>query len=396
MSTDYKIDIGRHGFKEEPELSILPSKLLLDEDADAVHENLNGIREQEKISINNYSTNADRRASNDRFLKANKATLGYNVSHVGGEEGRLHRPTKKSGPLLSGTAYCVSSCSMIMLNKIVLSSYNFNAGISLMFYQNLISTLVVVLLGFFGTVSVEKLNWKLVRVWIPVNVIFIGMLVSGMYSLKNINIAMVTILKNVTNIITAIGELYMFRKGQNPKVWTAMFLMIISAISGGITDLSFDAAGYAWQIINCILTASYSLTLRWVMDEAKKSTKSGSLNEVSMVLLNNLLSLPFAIILIFLFGEWDYIIHVDVVKLPIFWVVATASGILGLSISFTSMWFLHQTGPTTYSLVGSLNKIPISIAGILAFKVPLSISNLFSILFGLFAGVFFARAKMSR
>ncbi|KAE9598609.1 hypothetical protein Lalb_Chr15g0082801 [Lupinus albus] len=64
-----------------------------------------------------------------------------------------------------------------------------------------------------------------------------------------------------------------------------------------------------------------------------------------------------------------------------------------------------------YSLVGSLNKIPISIAGILVFKVPLSVSNLFSILFGnsskllfhnsyfyrvgLFAGVFFARAKMS-
>ncbi|KAF7816086.1 GDP-mannose transporter GONST2-like [Senna tora] len=159
---------------------------------------------------------------------------------------------------------------------------------------------------------------------------------------------MVTILKNVTNIITAVGELYLFRKGQSPKVWTAMFLMIISAVSGGITDLSFDTVGYAWQIINCVLTASYSLTLRWVMDEAKKSTKSGSLNEVSMVLLNNLLSLPFAIILIIIFGEWDYLIHVEVVKLPSFWVVATASGLLGLSISFTSMWFLHQTGPTTY------------------------------------------------
>lgn len=45
-------------------------------------------------------------------------------------------------------------------------------------------------------------------------------------SLKYINIAMVTILKNVTNILTAIGELYLFRKRQNPKVWTAMFLMV--------------------------------------------------------------------------------------------------------------------------------------------------------------------------
>lgn len=40
------------------------------------------------------------------------------------------------------------------------------------------------------------------------------------------NIAMVTILKNVTNILTAVGELYIFRKPQKQKVWTAMFLMV--------------------------------------------------------------------------------------------------------------------------------------------------------------------------
>lgn len=40
---------------------------------------------------------------------------------------------------------------------------------------------------------------------------------------------MVTILKNVTNILTAIGELYLFRKHQSQKVWTAMFLMVINS-----------------------------------------------------------------------------------------------------------------------------------------------------------------------
>lgn len=37
--------------------------------------------------------------------------------------------------LLSGLAYCISSCSMILVNKFLLSSYDFNAGISLMLYQ---------------------------------------------------------------------------------------------------------------------------------------------------------------------------------------------------------------------------------------------------------------------
>ncbi|XVF46695.1 hypothetical protein PTKIN_Ptkin03bG0048600 [Pterospermum kingtungense] len=381
---------------EESELSYWNAKAASDEKTNKLYEILSSIHKQGQRSLSGIMTNAEHGTLTDRLFKGNGAATGNSFNlpfHGNGKRSLVFG--RRSGPLLSGTAYCISSCSMILLNKVVLSSYNFNAGISLMFYQNLICCLLVATLSLCRAVSVEKLNWKLIRVWIPVNIIFVGMLVSGMYSLKYINVAMVTILKNMTNILTAIGEYYVFRKRQNQKVWIAMFMMIISAVSGGITDLSFDATGYTWQILNCILTAGYSLTLRRVMDRAKQTTNSGSLNEVSMVLLNNLLSLPFAIFLILILKEWEYVINVDVIKEPMFWVVATASGLLGLAISFTSMWFLRQTGPTTYSLVGSLNKIPISIAGIVLFKVPLSVENMFSILFGLFAGIFFARAKMS-
>ncbi|XP_058007209.1 GDP-mannose transporter GONST1 isoform X5 [Hevea brasiliensis] len=234
--------------------------------------------------------------------------------------------------LLSGLAYCISSCSMILVNKFVLSSYDFNAGISLMLYQNLISVIIVSVLSFLGIISTEPLTWRLIK--------------------------------------------------------------IISAISGGITDMSFHAVGYAWQFINCFLTASYSLTLRRVMDTAKQVTRSGNLNEFSMVLLNNTLSLPLGIILIYVFNEVEYLSKTPLLRLPVFWLVMTLSGFLGLAISFTSMWFLHQTGATTYSLVGSLNKIPLSIASILLFKVPTNLENSASIFFGLLAGVFFEKAKM--
>ncbi|XP_064937255.1 GDP-mannose transporter GONST1-like [Musa acuminata AAA Group] len=306
-----------------------------------------------------------------------------------------YKPTKlRNQALLSGLAYCISSCSMILVNKFVLSGYDFSAGISLMLYQNFVSVIVVSILSSSGVISTEPLTWKLIKVWLPVNVIFVGMLITSMFSLKYINVAMVTVLKNVTNVITALGETYLFMKHHDRKVWTALFLMIISAISGGATDLSFHAIGYAWQIINCFLTASYSLTLRRVMDTAKQATKSGNLNEFSMVLLNNTLSLPLGLLLIFVFNEVDYLCKVPLLKMPMFWLVITSSGFLGLAISFTSMWFLHQTGATTYSLVGSLNKIPLSISGIILFKVPTSMENFLSILFGLLAGVCFAKAKM--
>ena len=46
------------------------------------------------------------------------------------------------------------------------------------------------------------------------------------YSLKYINVAMVTVLKNVTNVITAVGEMYLFQKHHDSRVWAALFLMV--------------------------------------------------------------------------------------------------------------------------------------------------------------------------
>lgn len=47
-----------------------------------------------------------------------------------------------------------------------------------------------------------------------------------MCSLRYINVAMVTVLKNVTNVITALGEMYLFKKHHDSRVWTALFLMV--------------------------------------------------------------------------------------------------------------------------------------------------------------------------
>ncbi|KAJ0046749.1 hypothetical protein Pint_05780 [Pistacia integerrima] len=69
-------------------------------------------------------------ALKSRFFRGNRAAYGGAVNiAVDRDERREHGLGTKSGPLLYAAAYCVSSCIKL------LSSYNFNAGISLMFYQ---------------------------------------------------------------------------------------------------------------------------------------------------------------------------------------------------------------------------------------------------------------------
>ncbi|XP_062196365.1 GDP-mannose transporter GONST1-like [Phragmites australis] len=253
----------------------------------------------------------------------------------------LRLPKIQNQALLSGLAYCIASCSMILVNKFVLSGYGFNAPIFLMLYQNIVSVTIVSTLSLSGAVPTEPLTWKLIKVWLPVNIIFVGMLITSMFRIDGYECML-------------------------------CFLTIHSQ---------------KYRTHSLVLNLFSSLG-------AKQTTKSGNLNEFSMVLLNNILSLPLGIILVLGFNELEYLLETPLLRMPQFWLVITASGVLGLAISFTSMWFLHQTSATTYSLVDSLNKIPLSIAGMVLFKVRTSMENSLSILFGLLAGVFFARAKL--
>lgn len=113
----------------------------------------------------------------------------------------------------------------------------------------------------------------------------------------------------------------------------------------------------------------------------------------SQVYYNNLLSVPFVIVLVLVFQEPQKLMQDQSISDPTFQVIAVLSCVVGFSISYATLWFLSTTTPTTYGLVGSLNKIPVAVIGILMFNAPTSRTNLISIGVGLAAGVLFVRAK---
>jgi len=103
----------------------------------------------------------------------------------------------------------------------------------------------------------------------PVNVVFVLMLVTGFFALQTLGVAMVTILKNLTNIITIAGDYFYFGRTYNRWVWASLALIVVSGCGGAATDLAFNWTGYAWQLANCGFTAAYSLMMKGVMDKAR-------------------------------------------------------------------------------------------------------------------------------
>jgi hypothetical protein len=63
------------------------------------------------------------------------------------------------------------------------------------------------------------------------------------------------VLKNLSNLLALAGDWVFFRRVYGGAVWGCVGLMVLSALAGGATDTRFSAAGYAWQLANCVATS---------------------------------------------------------------------------------------------------------------------------------------------
>lgn len=118
------------------------------------------------------------------------------------------------------------------------------------------------------------------------------------------------------------------------------------------------------------------------------------MKDATKVYYNNLLSLPLILILIWQSGEIDIIINNESMRDPLFLSCAILSGFFGFAVSFCAIKYLSLTTSTSYSMVGSLNKIPIAVLGWVLFKAEMSIQNACSVFIGLIAGIVFVKSKM--
>lgn len=58
------------------------------------------------------------------------------------------------------------------------------------------------------------------------------------------------------------------------------------------------------------------------------------------------------------------------------------SGVSAFGMSYASAWCVRTTSSTTYSMVGSLNKLPIAVSGIVLFGDVATFNNVSAILLG--------------
>lgn len=84
-----------------------------------------------------------------------------------------------AAPIAASLAYSLCSIGMVLVNKVILSTYGLTYSMSLLLFQSACTAVLVYGLKRTGAVPVEDFRWATARAWLPINLLFLLMLYTG-------------------------------------------------------------------------------------------------------------------------------------------------------------------------------------------------------------------------
>lgn len=294
---------------------------------------------------------------------------------------------------LSCCAYSFCSISMVLLNKTI--SYGLEPevkdklpGLSIVLFQCIIAVTLLECARYLKIVDYPPFDWTTARSWLPLNLIFIGMLSSGFVALMYVSVPMITVIKNLTNLITVFGDWYLFGERVTYATIACILFMTFGAVMAGHNDLEFNWYGYCWMAVNCVCTSSYTLYMRYASTSIK-------LPRFGMVYYNNLLS-AMILLPICLFRREYEAFYDPRLRTSFLWICNTMAGIAGFYLNFASLWCVSATSATTYAIVGSLNKVPITVLGFFLFHAKMTRNGVIYVVLATLGGYLYGYYNSNR
>eukprot|EP00754_Rhynchopus_humris_P031250 Rhum_TRINITY_DN15328_c0_g1::Rhum_TRINITY_DN15328_c0_g1_i1::g.152927::m.152927/K15356/VRG4, GONST1; GDP-mannose transporter len=308
---------------------------------------------------------------------------------IEGEGGDVEKPSpwKTLEVPISIACYSTCSVSMILLNKLVIDSKDFHFPFVLVFFQNAAAAAVVIALKLMGAVEYPGLDPKVVKRWLPLTGLFVGMLVTSLLALKSMSVPLQTLIKNMAIICTAMGDHMLYGHVFNKWMIVAFLMLSGGSFLGALTDRWLTFSGLFWSVANVACTSGYQLYMKGMLNDLK-----GSMGRWGPVYYNNLLSLPPLLVPVVLqYDEWTAKAGVLVQDTQACWYMGLMVFVSAI-MTMTSFWCMQATSPTTYGVVGGLNKIPLTVLGIYIFNQFPTFIGVIGIASSLMGGLLYSQA----
>lgn len=260
--------------------------------------------------------------------------------------------------ILSLVLYCVSGTLLTLLNKLSVMIFPYTN--ILLVIQNGMSVLLLMLISrcfpkTFGPLPL--LNLTIIRLWMPLVVLFVIMLTSSLSSLTYVSVPTVIVMRNLTTIIVALLE-YVLRSNKIPRLSSVTLLcMLFGSILYAKHDLTFSIPGYAILCVNIMATSIYQIYVKKVTD----SFLFENIGSIGMSYYNNFISLPILLVFAGIKGELasDFDLE-EILEMKTIFLI-TLSGLFGFSLSVSAFSLNKLISATSMMVANNVNKFVIII-----------------------------------
>eukprot|EP00730_Choanoeca_flexa_P015155 TRINITY_DN6891_c0_g1_i1.p1 TRINITY_DN6891_c0_g1~~TRINITY_DN6891_c0_g1_i1.p1 ORF type:complete len:326 (+),score=66.85 TRINITY_DN6891_c0_g1_i1:141-1118(+) len=283
--------------------------------------------------------------------------------------------------------YGTSSIAIMMVNKIVLTSYGFPSAPFIALCQMVFTILALYTARFFGLVTFPTYSHKVFWQVFPLPLIYLGNLISGLGGTKLISLPMFTLLRRFSILFTMLAEKWMLGVQPVLTVQVSVALMLGGALVAAADDLSFDMMGYTYLLINDLLTAANGVVL-------KKKLDSKELGNFGLMYYNCLFSFPVALLAVYSdqerlqqvreFSSWHK---------PGFVLSYLASCIMGFVLTYSIFVCTHVNSALTTTVIGCLKNILVAYLGMMMADYVFSWPNFAGINISIFGSLLYSYYK---
>lgn len=289
--------------------------------------------------------------------------------------------------MLATTLYCICSAGMLLSNKLAI--HDFPLECALVFFQLLFT---VLFLGIFAFPYIRVGSMKDFLRWSLVAPMYCGMLLTSILALKAAPMSLVIVLRNASPL----GTLFFERFYPEPlRISKMMLLSMVMMLAGAfmymtahVQPISWVGAG--WVLLNGAIAVADRLLQRLLL---AKNQYPVDISKTGITFINNFIGMIVVGIAMVLKGE---VAHVaDAVKLLTLQgkVNVALSCVLGMAISYTSIWAQSLITATSFLVMTNANKfiiIAVEAWGMHSTMTPVQVCGASMTILG---GLFYGKAR---
>jgi len=261
--------------------------------------------------------------------------------------------------ILSALSYAGSSTLIMLLNKAVLSTYNFKTPVLMVLWHMICSAAFVTLFKKWKLVDYPPFEKDVVLEMVCPALCFVVNVLLGQIAVKLLSIPVMTTMRRTTAVFIIFVNLVFHSKRPHSNDILSVFLMISGGFIVAYNDLVFVPGGYLVVIMNNIVTALYLCFLK---------NKTKSLGKFGALLYNSIIAIPMLALISFILGDFDTLLTFPYLYDFGFWSCFFLSGICGFIINVSVVWCTQSNSALTTSIVGQTKNVLVTAVGIYLFN----------------------------